>query len=77
LDEARGLGHGLALVGCDAAGKTAAFAAKHGIGYPLLSDTGSEIVRAFGVLDCKRRSKNPSVKRPGCLVAPEQKSGSG
>ncbi len=30
-----------------------------------------------GTTDCKRRRQNPSLKRPECSVAPEQKSGGG
>ena len=33
--------------------------------------------RRIRMLNCKRRRQNPSLKRPECPVAPEQKSGGG
>ncbi len=38
------------MVTYDAAAKIAAFAEQRGIGFPILSDPRSEIIRAFGVL---------------------------
>jgi hypothetical protein len=41
----------IAAVSYDAPEILAAFAGKHPIGYPLLSDRGSEVIRRFGILN--------------------------
>jgi hypothetical protein len=42
----------IAAVSYDAPEILAAFAHQHGIGFPLLSDQGSEIIRRFGIFNC-------------------------
>ncbi len=42
---------------------------------PLAVHTGRKLVPLLPI--CKRRRQNPSLKRPECLVAPEQNSGGG
>jgi hypothetical protein len=41
----------IAAISYDSPELLAAFAAKHAIGYPLLSDSGSEVIRRFGIFN--------------------------
>ena len=47
----KALGYGLAAVTYDRVAALARFAGRSGIGYPLLSDEGSRIIKAFDLLD--------------------------
>lgn len=47
----RRLGLNVVIVSYDDAKDAARFAARHDIGFPILSDPKSRIIRAFGVLD--------------------------
>jgi peroxiredoxin len=51
LGDARALGYEVAVVTYDTVAKIAAFAESRKVGYAILSDAKSEIIRAFGVLD--------------------------
>jgi hypothetical protein len=51
LDEIRRSGLGLAAISYDARSVLADFAGRRGITFPLLSDPGSKVIRAYGILN--------------------------
>jgi peroxiredoxin len=51
LNEIRQSGLGLAAISYDSRDVTADFARRRGISFPLLSDSGSQVIRAYGILN--------------------------
>lgn len=51
LQKLRDRGLGLAVISYDHREVLAAFARQHGIGFPLLSDAGSETIKRYGILN--------------------------
>ena len=66
----KALGYGLAAVTYDGVPALERFAARAGIGYPLLSDEGSRIIAAFGLLDPGQAKSTPwyGIARPMIVV---------
>ncbi len=52
----------------DSAATLAAFADRHGISYPLLSDDGSKIIDAWGLRNEGARGREAGVPHPGTFV---------
>lgn len=68
LDEIRAAGLGVAAVSYDSRDTLSAFAAKHGIGFPLLSDAGSATIRRWGILNSKATGSAAGIPHPGTFV---------
>jgi peroxiredoxin len=68
LPEIRRAGLGLAVISYDSISTLAAFAEKHGITYPLLSDEGSATIRAWGILNPYAIGKGVGIPYPGTFV---------
>jgi len=64
--ETRGLG--LAAISYDAPETLAAFAAKRGITFPLLSDRGSATIRRYGILNAGASGRAAGIPHPGTFV---------
>lgn len=64
-------GLGIAALSYDSVAVLADFASRRGISFPLLSDPGSRIIRAFGLLNPEYPEGDPAhgVPYPGTLVA--------
>ena len=69
--KARGLN--VAAVSFDSQGVLEHFAGRVGIDYPLLSDPGSEVIRAFGILNdtVPADNRNYGIPFPGYYVVDE------
>lgn len=61
-------GLGLAAISYDPPETLKAFAAKHGISYPLLSDRGSAIIRQYGLLNEQATGRQAGIPYPGTFV---------
>lgn len=68
LPEIRARGLGLAAMSYDPPATLAAFAAKHGIAFPLLSDTGSQTIRRWGILNAEAAGRDAGIPHPGTFV---------
>ncbi len=70
MKDVRALGYELAGVTYDRASVLERFAGRAGIGYALLSDEGSKIIRAFGLLDPNHAESTPwyGIARPMIVV---------
>lgn len=68
LSDIRARGLGLAAISYDSRETLAAFAAKHGITYPLLSDTGSQTIRRWGLLNAEASDREAGIPHPGTFV---------
>ena len=66
----KALGYNLAAVTYDRVSALALFADRAGIGYPLLSDEGSRIIKALDLFDSDQAESTPwyGVARPMILV---------
>ena len=64
------LGYGLTSVSYDSVNELAKFSKKHSISYPMLSDTNSEIIKAFDILnkDIKEESKGYGIPHPAVYI---------
>lgn len=69
-DELRAAGLGLAAISYDPVETLKAFADRHAITFPLLSDAGSEIIRRYGILNTtvKPGARDDGVPFPGTFV---------
>lgn len=68
FDDLRAQGLGLAAISYDSRETLAAFAAKHGIAFPLLSDPGSVTIRRWGLLNAEATGQAAGVPHPGTFV---------
>jgi catechol 2,3-dioxygenase-like lactoylglutathione lyase family enzyme len=70
LDKIRRQGLGLAAISYDSVAALKDFADRKNISFPLLSDAGSEIIRAFGLLNEKPLPASPQygIPHPGTFV---------
>lgn len=68
LPEIRARGLGLAAISYDSRETLAAFAAKHAIAFPLLSDPGSETIRRWGILNAEATGRDAGIPHPGTFV---------
>ena len=68
LEKIRSAGLGLAAISYDSRETLAAFAAKHGIAFPLLSDRGSPTIRRWGILNAEARGPAAGIPHPGTFV---------
>jgi hypothetical protein len=68
LADIRAEGLGLAAISYDAPETLAGFAAKHGIAFPLLSDTGSATIRRWGILNAEATGRESGIPYPGTFV---------
>jgi peroxiredoxin Q/BCP len=66
-------GYGLVAISFDQPEALKAFAAERSLGFPLLSDPGSQIIRSFGLLDATVAADNPAYGVPvhGSLLVDE------
>lgn len=64
-------GGALFAVSYDPVDALAAFAARHGITYPLLSDEGSRVIRALGLLDERAEPHRFGIAYPGTFTLDE------
>lgn len=72
LQDIRAEGLGLAAISYDSRETLAAFAAKHGIAFPLLSDTGSATIRRWGILNAEAGDREAGIPHPGTFVIDRQ-----
>ena len=68
LDDIRARGLGLAAISYDSPATLKAFAAKHGITFPLLSDRGSATIRRWGILNAEADGPAAGIPHPGTFV---------
>jgi hypothetical protein len=68
LEEIRAQGLGLAAISYDSRAILSAFAATHGITFPLLSDSGSATIRKWGILNSEASDTEAGVPHPGTFV---------
>ena len=68
LDDIRKQGLGLAAISYDGTGTLKAFADKHGITYPLLSDEGSRTIDVWGLRNREATGRAAGVPHPGTFV---------
>lgn len=64
--QTRGLG--LAAISYDSPEILKAFADKHAITFPLLSDTGSSVIRKYNLLNAAATGKTAGIPHPGTFV---------
>lgn len=74
LGELNARGLGLAVITYDSPAILSEFAGRRGIGYPLLSDTGSKTIRSYGILNTTvaANSTNFGIPFPGTYVLNRQ-----
>ncbi|MBS1873075.1 MAG: redoxin domain-containing protein [Acidobacteria bacterium] len=70
LEKIRQQGLGVAAISYDSPATLKNFAERRGIGYPLLSDAGSAIIRAFGILNTEVPQGTPfaGIPYPGTYI---------
>lgn len=68
LDDIRARGLGLAAISYDSPASLKAFSEKHGITFPLLSDTGSATIRRWGILNAEATGPAEGIPHPGTFV---------
>jgi hypothetical protein len=71
LKEIRGAGYGLAAISYDPVPVLAEFASRRAITYPLLSDAGSKVIRAYGILNTTVPASNAQqrgIPFPGTFI---------
>jgi AhpC/TSA family/Thiol:disulfide interchange protein DsbD, N-terminal len=68
LADIRQQGLGLAAISYDSVETLRAFADKHQITFPLLSDAGSKTIRAWGILNADASGRAAGVPHPGTFV---------
>jgi hypothetical protein len=64
----RDAGYGLAAISYDAPETLKAFAAKHGITFPLLSDAGSKTITAWGIRNEQATGRTAGIPHPGTFM---------
>jgi peroxiredoxin len=65
-------GLALAAISYDPPETLKAFAEKHGITYPLLSDRGSAIIRRYGILNAQASGRQAGIPHPGTFILDRQ-----
>jgi AhpC/TSA family/Thiol:disulfide interchange protein DsbD, N-terminal len=68
LSEIRAQGLGLAAISYDSVETLRAFSDRHGITFPLLSDAGSNTIRAWGILNREATGRAAGIPHPGTFV---------
>lgn len=68
LPEIQRAGLGLVAVSYDSTETLRAFAAKHGITFPMLSDQGSKTITAWGILNREATGRTAGIPYPGTYV---------
>ena len=63
-----GAGYRLAAISYDSPETLKAFAAKHGITFPLLSDPGSKTITAWGIRNEQATGRTAGIPHPGTFV---------
>ena len=67
-------GYGLAAISYDPPATLRAFADKHGLTFPLLSDSGSKTITAWGLLNRAATGRAAGVPHPGTfIIAPDRR----
>lgn len=61
-------GYGLAAMSYDPPATLKAFADKHGVTFPLLSDAGSKTIAAWGVLNRAATAREAGIPHPGTFI---------
>ena len=61
-------GIGLAAISYDPPATLKAFAAARGITFPLLSDSGSATIKAYGLLNEQATGKTAGIPHPGTFM---------
>src|SRR3990170_616066 len=61
-------GFGLAAISYDSVTTLKAFSDKHTIGFPLLSDQGSKVITAWGLLDKEATGRTAGIPHPGTFM---------
>jgi hypothetical protein len=72
LKELQDRGLGLAAISYDRPEILAAFSQQRGITFPLLSDSGSATIKAFGLLNASAQGAQAGIPHPGTLVLDAQ-----
>jgi hypothetical protein len=68
LPEIRRAGLGLVAVSYDSTATLRAFADKHGITFPMLSDQGSKTITAWGILNREATGRTAGIPYPGTYI---------
>jgi hypothetical protein len=68
VDAIRAQGLGLAAVLYEPPDVLAAFADAHGITFPLLADTGSAVIRRYGILNTSATGQAAGIPYPGTFI---------
>jgi peroxiredoxin Q/BCP len=68
LKEIEGAGGQLVAVSYDSPELLKAFAAKRSIAYPLLSDTGSKTIEAYGIRNKEATGRTSGIPYPGTYI---------
>jgi hypothetical protein len=68
LPEIRRAGLGLVAVSYDSTATLRAFADRHGITFPMLSDQGSKTIAAWGILNREATGRSAGIPYPGTYV---------
>ena len=65
---------GLQIIGIsyDSVDILSSFSTKNKISFPLLSDTGSKIITAYGLLNTEAKSTQAGIPYPGTMVIDQQ-----
>ena len=61
-------GYGLAALSYDRPEVLRAFAERHGVTFPLLSDAGSKTIAAWGLLNRKATGRDAGIPHPGIFI---------
>lgn len=61
-------GYGLVAISYDSTETLKAFAEKHGITFPLLSDAGSKTITAWGILNKEATGRTAGIPHPGTFI---------
>jgi len=68
LKELEASGGQVAAISYDSTAILSRFATKHSIGYPLLSDTGSKTINAYGILNREVPERVKGIPYPGTFI---------
>ena len=78
-EEIRKQGLGLIAISYDSPETLKKFADSRGISFPLISDSGSAIIRRFGILNEQQQPGTPSygIPHPGTFIVDRSRRGDG
>jgi hypothetical protein len=68
LPELKHQGLGLAAISYDSQATLKAFADRHAITFPLLSDAGSVVIQRYGLLNAQAEGRTAGIPHPGTLI---------